>query len=224
MDPRLYLVTVVLSLCLVVSCLLHQLSVLLSVKHCSQRFPCFLPTPCFFFVLRLRFYFYSSSGSSLTQHGTCFHCYIQLAFFCLKLFKSLYFVGTHVLPSLNTELGNESCKGSVPAPGAEPLWEANNFLFSRKSSIWISSSKLPLATRVPELSCWHGLKIGSFSASWCDWGSTETAGECNLLGSREACDFWQCEVAWIAVCSGWSREYFCGLTGGTAGVSTIRGR
>lgn len=63
---------------------------------------------CVFYLPLLSFLslwlrFYSFTGSSLTQHGTRFY-YIQLAFFCLKLFKSLCFVGTCVLPSLNTKL------------------------------------------------------------------------------------------------------------------------
>lgn len=112
----------------------------------------------------------------------------------------------------------------MPAPAAEPLWEADKFLFSRKSSIWISSSDLPLATCVSQLLADMSLRIWSFSTSCYGWSNTETARGCNIFVIREVCDFWQCEVAWVAIGSGWSTEYFFGLTGGIAGVSTIRAR
>lgn len=144
-----------------------------------------------------------STKSSLTQHGT-FYCYIQLAFFCLKLFKSLC-LQAHMFCRVSTRnyLVTKSCKDSVPAIDVEPFWEAKKLLVWGKSSVWISSSNLPLQTWncVSWLLADMGLKIWSFSMSWYDKGNTKTARGPNLLGDREACDFWQCEDICIAICS-----------------------
>lgn len=76
----------------------------------------------------------------------------NLFFFCLKLFKLFCFVGTCVLPSLNTKLTSHwelqrfgaccCCRASL---------RSQQVLFSRKGSIWFSSSNLPLATSVSQL-------------------------------------------------------------------------